>query len=123
MSADPKPAKRVRDQTVYKQFHAAGHDCWACGNRHVEAAHLLRGTQREDVLEALIPLCRGCHKVFDEGGKYRGDFGHVFTQAFIMHAVARQLRHESGDDQRDYLVRKLGMWRAERYVQELEEAT
>lgn len=118
---DPKP-ERVKDPDVYRQFHSYSQECLSCGNRHVEAAHLLRGSKREDVLAGLVPLCRGCHKVFDEGGSYRGDFGHVFTQGQVKHAVARMLRHESGDDQRDYLVRVLGMWGAERYVQELEEA-
>ena len=116
---DPKHT-RVKDPAVYKAFHAAGHTCLACGSRHVEAAHLLRGKHREDDINGLVPLCHGCHEAFDKDMPYRGDFGHWFTPEQVKGAVARTLRHEAGDDWADYLRRKLGPFGAEQYVLKLE---
>ena len=119
---DLKPEPRVKDPDVYRQFHSYSQECLSCGNRHVEAAHLLRGKDREDVLDGLIPLCHGCHECFDKRTKYRGDFGHMFTPEGVDSAVARYLRHEAGDDQRNYLISRKGMWGAELYLLKLEGA-
>lgn len=123
---DPKAPPRVKDPDVYKRFHAAGHDCLACGNRNVTAAHLLGGNRREDDIRALVPLCGGgsgpgCHGAW-HGNPYRGDFGHYFTMAEVKNAVARHLRHEAGDDNRAYLVERLGEEGAEAYIEKLEAA-
>lgn len=127
VTPDPKAPPRVHDPDVYKQFHRLYDECLVCGNRHVTAAHLLGGSDREDVLAGLIPLCGGgagpgCHGAW-HGNPYRGDFGHYFTTAFVKNAVAAALRTEPWDDQRNYLEARLGVEAAELYIERLEEAT
>lgn len=121
---DPRPPKRVRDQSVYAQFHAKGHVCLHCGNRNVTAAHLLRGSKREDVLAALVPLCGhgswGCHGAFDSSQAYTGDFGRKVTPEAVKASVAAFLRSEAGEAHAAYLISKLGVFGAERFVQKLE---
>jgi hypothetical protein len=126
--ADPKAPPRVKDPDVYKAFHRLGHTCLACGSsRGINACHLLRGNKREDDIRGLVPLCGGgtsdrCHGCFDKGSSYRGDFGHWFTPRQVKQAVARFLRHQSGDDQRNYLEERLGKDGAELYIERLEAA-
>lgn len=124
--ADPKPS-RVKDKGVYAEFYARGpHTCLHCGSPYVSAAHLLRGKDREDVLEGLIPLCgdgaRGCHGSFDSGHSYIGDFGRKVTPGHVKASVAHFLRHEAGADQTAYLIRRLGPFGAEAFVLRLEGA-
>ena len=117
---DPRPPRRVKDRDVYTRFHAIDWDCLSCGGRPVEAAHLLRGKDREDNLNGLVPLCHGCHECFDKGLSYRGAFGHKFTPDVVKAKVARYIRSEAGDDARAYLIEKRGQFGAEVYVQSLE---
>ena len=121
---DPKDEPRVDNPDVYKQFHRYGRECVHCGNRHVTAAHLLGGKMREDVLEGLIPLCgsgsKGCHGAFDNGHSYIGDFGRKVTPAAVRFSVAFFLQSEAGDDQREYLKRRLGDGGYLNYIDRLE---
>lgn len=119
---DPKPTPRMIDPDVYRMFHAAEPLCVHCGNRNVEAAHLLRGNEREDVLAGLIPLCHGCHEAFDKGMAYTGEFGKKVTPSAVRLSVAWFLRSGFGKDHVAYLVAKRGAFGAEAYVQKLEGA-
>jgi hypothetical protein len=121
--ADPKPTRKY-DPTVYDEFHERDQLCLHCGSRHVTAAHLLRGSRREDDIRGLIPLCgsgsHGCHGAFDSGHSYIGDFGVKVTPEAVKASVAHFLRHEAGDDACAYLIERLGPFGAEAYVQKLE---
>lgn len=122
MPADLKPTPRVRDRYVYVLFHDRNDRCLHCrSSRDVEAAHLLRGVLREDVLAGLIPLCHRCHEAFDKNLSYLDGFGKV-TPSDVKRTVAWFLRDESGADQAAYLIRRLGAFGAEHYVQKLEAA-
>jgi hypothetical protein len=112
----------LHDCTVYARFHAIYDTCLACGHRGVEAAHLLRGKDREDVLEGLIPLCSLCHGAFDKRTTHIGDFGRKVTPQLVDAKVAAFLRSEAGDDHCAYLIRRRGPFGAEHYVLNLEGA-
>ena len=119
--ADPKPEKRVKDKSVYAEFHRIHCFCLHCGCSPVAASHLLRGKNREDVLEALIPLAPWCHEAFDEGNRVNGPYGEV-KAANVRAAVARFLRSPAGEKNAAYLIRKLGPNGALDYLQRLEAA-
>ena len=117
---DWKPEKRVKDQGVYAQFHSLGLRCLHCTSTVVEAAHLLRGIKREDVLAALVPLCRFCHEAFDTA---RNVYYPIFVSVSAVKAsVARHLRSAAGDANAAYLIRVLGPLGADDYLQRLEAA-
>jgi translation elongation factor EF-Tu-like GTPase len=121
---DYKDPPRVKDAQVYHAFHRMHRECLHCGRGNTTAAHLLRGPKREDVLDGLVPLCgggsSGCHGAFDEGHAYIGDFGRKVTPAAVRLSVAFFLRSEAGADHAAYLIRRLGPFGAEDYVQKLE---
>jgi len=119
MVADPKPV-RVKDGLVYAAFHHQRHVCLHCGAPWPTAAHLLRGTRREDVLEALVPLCgggsSGCHGAFDEGHSYHSmTLCKTVTQEDVRLSVGEYLSSEDGQDASAYLIRTLGPFEAEAY--------
>lgn len=118
MPADLKSV-RVRDKSMYATFHAQGHRCLNCGATNPQAAHLLRGKDREDLLEAVVPLCFLCHPAFDEGVTV-SDGATVVGPRDVRPVVAAFLRSDAGADQAAYLIRKLGAFGAEAYVQKLE---
>lgn len=118
---DPKPEPRTIDPDVYRLFHAAEPVCVHCGNRQVEAAHLISRKQGgDDVLANLIPLCHGCHEAFDKGMAYLGEFGKRVTPAAVRLSVAWFLKSEEGDDHCAYLIAKRGAFAAAAYVQRFE---
>jgi len=111
---DAKPAKRIVNPQAMRDFHKESHhECVACGNRHVTAAHILgKGRGGDDVRANLVPLCgsgsSGCHGAYDNGHAYRGDFGKRITADYVKFMVARYVLSEGGDDARWYLTGKLG---------------
>lgn len=124
MLADPKPS-RAKNQMVYAEFHNQHHVCLHCGAPFPTAAHLLRGVSREDVLEALVPLCgggsSGCHGAFDSGHSHQST--HTFervTPADVKRSVAAHIRSEQGEKQAAYLISRLGAFGAEQYVLRME---
>lgn len=125
MLSDPKPQRVKDDPYVYAEFHRQGYRCLHCDAPWPTAAHLLRGVSREDVIEALIPLCgsgsSGCHGAFDEGHSYISPvmFRKV-TPDDVKASVARYLRSPAGQKQAQYLMRRLGVFGAETYVLKLE---
>jgi hypothetical protein len=122
---DLKPGPRVKDPAVYHQFHRLNKTCLHCGRRNITAAHLLRGPNREDVLEGLVPLCgggsSGCHGAFDSGHSYIGDYDVKVTPEAVRFSVAYALRSEEWEASAAYLIRVLGPFGAEAYVQKLEQ--
>jgi hypothetical protein len=123
--ADLKPAPRIVDHTVYKRFHERYWTCLACGHQPVSAAHLIgKGRRGDDVPGNLIPLCgggsSGCHGAYDNGHSYIGDFGRKVTPEIVRYQIAQFIRSEAGEDHAAYLIRKLGPFGAEAFVQRLE---
>jgi len=105
---------------VYAEFHSQHHMCLHWGGPWPTAAHLLRGVQREDVLEALIPLCgggsSGCHGAFDSGHSYHSmALCKTVTPEDVRESIAAFLDSEDGEQAAAYLVRRLGPFGAEAY--------
>lgn len=98
--ADPKPAKRVRDKDVFREFHEAKPRCVCCGEGfRVQAHHLLSRAQGgDDVAANLVALCWLCH------GALHGQNDRAVTRA-----LARYLRSADGLEARWYLTGKLGV--------------
>jgi hypothetical protein len=116
---DPKPEPRVRDKTVLRWFHSLDWDCVACGHgRHIEAHHILSRAQGgDDHLGNLVGLCSDCHRAL-HGSPYRA-YGVRIDSGFVRSAIGRYIRSEGGDDARWYLTGKLGLERAEAFVEDL----
>lgn len=109
MTVDAKPVKRIRDPKVFKDFHNDWPDCVACGGRPVHAHHgESRSRGGDDTRENLLGLCTGCHRVYHDGGSYRGAFGKTISAGLVQSAIGRYIDHESGEDTRRYVLRKLG---------------
>lgn len=111
--SDPKPVKRIRDSSVYDEFHLYNWTCVACSweNRTVEAHHVLSRAQGgDDVMDNLVPLCRSCHRAYHNGNRAP------------RRMIARFLRSEAGSEHSSYLIGKLGNdgFGAEAFVQRLE---
>src|SRR5207344_1588781 len=109
---DPKPPVRVKDGLVYAAFHAQHHRCLHCDAPWPTAAHLLRGVSREDVLEALVPLCgggsSGCHGAFDSGHSYHSmALCRTVTPEDVKASVAEFLRSDDGEKHAAYLIGRL----------------
>jgi hypothetical protein len=116
--SDPKRPKRIRNPKVLKAFHEQENTCLSCGNRHVEAHHLLpRSRGGDDTLPNLIGLCSICHGVLHDDHPRRGDFGHVFTSEGVKASILSWLRSEAGDDARWYLTKKLGLEGSKAWVE------
>lgn len=67
MPADPKPAARIRDPDLLRQFRLehAGEPCDRCWQRPGVHAHhvVFRSRGGDDVAENLLWLCISCHHV------------------------------------------------------------
>lgn len=121
VAADPKPAPRVKDPSVYDEFHRWNPRCLACLDSGAQAAHLLRGAKREDVLAALIPLCHACHGAFDNAQRYWKPSGKYVTPTQVRGAVAAWLRFDPDAlPQRLYLTARLGPEGSVAFLEKLE---
>lgn len=119
MTADAKPAKRIRDPKVFTEFHARAHDCIGCGHgRCIQAHHVLARSQGgDDVLANLAPLCVDCHRAL-HGQPYRA-YGVRIDANHVRQAIVRHIRSEAGEDTRWYLTAKLGAEPAVEFVERL----
>lgn len=69
MTADPKPAKRIRvTPREWNRLHdEKGGPCRLCGDRKYELHHLVgRDLGGDDVANNLVPLCRDHHRAVQE---------------------------------------------------------
>jgi len=108
LTTDFKAPPRVKDKDALKAFHEDWLDCLACGGRPIQAHHILsRARGGDDARGNLVGLCAGCHGAY-HGSPYTGAFGKRIDAGFVRSAIARYIRHESGDDARWYLTAKLG---------------
>lgn len=106
-NAFQKPPKRVVDRDAFRRHHSRDHDCWSCGYGRTQAHHILsRARGGDDCEHNLAPLCRTCHSAY-HGNPGRA-YGKRIDHAFVASQIGRVLGHESGDDYRGYILRKLG---------------
>lgn len=117
---DFKAPARIRDRSVYAEFHALNLSCCACKRIpafRCEAHHILHRSQGgDDVLANLAPLCRLCHAA-EHGNPYTTG-GVRITPEFVRAAIAAWIREH--DDAETYLIGKLGPGEADDFVQRLE---
>jgi hypothetical protein len=118
--ADWKNPARIRDHSVFEQFHAQSHDCISCGHGIVVEAHhiLSRGRGGDDVLPNLVGLCQECHHAY-HGNPYRA-FGVRIDANHVRQAIAGYIRSEAGEDTRWYLTGKLGPNGSQVFLERLE---
>jgi hypothetical protein len=101
--ADPRPAKRIKDPGLVRNFSQRASSCAVCGTGRgagLSAHHVLpRGRGGDDVTANLVALCgsgtTGCHGDVEH---YRGDA----RKTLGLHLV------ESRPDVLEYLGAKLG---------------
>ena len=122
VSPDPKPV-RVVEEDAYTRFHAFNWPCLVCGERPVNAAHIIgKGRGGDTIQAALIPLCGsgsdGCHGAYDNGHAYTRN-GERFTQAYVKRCVGFWLLSPAGENARWYLTAKLGIEGSEEFLQGL----
>jgi 5-methylcytosine-specific restriction endonuclease McrA len=72
MTPDWKPAARHKasaQEWVGIRHAFMGESCWTCGRPYADLHHILsRGAGRgDDVPENLMPLCRECHRMVEDG--------------------------------------------------------
>lgn len=121
VKADPKPSARVRDLSVFREFYGFPRECVCCGIRRGEAHHLIHRSQSgDDVMGNLIPLCGPCHRAYHGTSYHSAFYQRKITGGEVKSQIARFVRGESGEYHRAYLIAKLGMYRAEAFVQRLE---
>jgi HNH endonuclease len=116
---DTKPAKPIRDRTVFVLFHDQPWACVNCGrDRQIVAHHIVhRGQGGDDVMANLAPLCDPCHGAY-HGNPYKHK-GKYVNETKVKQAL---IRHILGDreDTQEYLLAKWGAFGLEAFVQMLE---
>lgn len=110
MKPDPKPRPRIKDPSVYGEFHSREHFCVSCPTaRGIQAHHVVqKGApyHGDDVLDNLLGLCLPCHGAL-HGNPYRA-WGVRIDSEHVGNSIGRFLMSEAGDEQRHYILRKLG---------------
>lgn len=51
----------IKNRNVCATMHALYGSCWECGNRPVEAHHIIGGARKSDQMFNIAMLCRHCH--------------------------------------------------------------
>jgi hypothetical protein len=64
----PLRRSRIAPASEAQRAKVAGRTCLVCGRRPVDPAHLVpRSLAGCDESECVVPLCRRCHRAFDQG--------------------------------------------------------
>lgn len=97
--ADPKPAKRIRDSVLVRNFSIRAGSCAVCGkgrDADLQAHHvLLRSRGGDDVTGNLVALCLAHHEAVHHGDRA---VRHLLGEHVAIHR----------EDVLEYLVTKLG---------------
>lgn len=112
MPTDPKPAKRIKDAAIVRNFSLRAGSCAVCGEGRaagLQAHHVLhRGRGGDDVVVNLVALCLGCHGAVHDGNR---STKHLLGQhlCLLREDVLEYLNEKLGPEAaREYLVREYG---------------
>jgi len=69
----PKKARQLQHlREIKHQWYLEGKTCFFCGQPFDDIVHIIRRSYSDELYDDtrnLIPGCRSCHKIFDDGSK------------------------------------------------------